>query len=244
MSSYEWGLSLGAIGLYLLDSIGWLYSNELIFRCYRGSWTFAESLPLVVRGVRPYLPNPLTPGIPLFKVRWSESDPREQQEDREELERFVRALRPVKFLVNVLLLLLLALPLVLTIYGTDVQLLVLMAAYYGVILVALGLIHARRRQLRLTDRAFVKVCFDALACGPFAVNLLRNVSLQRSLAGNPIVFAGQSFAPAELRRLAAALAARVGDELARAYGQTAREEELEAFRMKLLAMADPPNRPV
>ena len=34
MTSYEWWLSVGAIGLYLFDSIGWLYSNELIFIRY------------------------------------------------------------------------------------------------------------------------------------------------------------------------------------------------------------------
>jgi len=179
----------------------------------------------------------------VFKVRWSESDPRQDREDAAELERFVRALRPVKFLVNVLLLLLLALPVVLAVYGTDVQLLVLMAAYYAVVLVALGLIHARRRVLRLTDRGFVTLSFDALACAPFAINLVRKLSLRRALAGNPITFAAGSFAPAQMGRLIDAVTARVGEELAREYGETGRRDTLEAYRQHLPAMKTTSQQP-
>jgi len=236
MSSFEVWLPVGAFALYLFDSILWLYSNELIFVRGGHRWSFARSSPVVVAGNRVYLPNPLTPGRPLFKVRWSESDPRQQQQDSAELDRFFRALRPVKYLVSTLLVLLFALPAVLLIYGTDVELLALMAAFYGVILVTLGYIFTRRRELRLTGRRFATLCFDSLACAPFAINLVRKLALRRALVGNPIVFANQSFEPTEFDRLIDAVTARVAVDLLREDGLTARRQELEAFREKLRAM--------
>jgi hypothetical protein len=236
MMSFEVWLPVGAFALYLFDSIQWLYSNELLFLRGARRWSFAQSGPLVVAGHRLYLPNPLTPGIAVFKVRWSESDPRRQQEDQAQLECFLRALRPVKYLVGTLLALLLALPIVLLLYGTGVQLLAVMAGFYGVILVALGYIFTQRQVLRLTSRAFANLCFDCLACAPFAVNLVRKLALRRALAGNPIAFAGESFEPVEFDRLIDAVAARVTAQLAHEHDLTARRQELGEFREKLKAM--------
>jgi len=236
MTSFEVWLPMGAVALYLFDSIQWLYSNELLFLRSGRGWQVRQSWPLVVAGNRLFLPNPLAPGIALFKVRWSESDPRRQQEDPAQLERFLRALRPVKFLVGLLLGLLLALPAVLFLYGTDVQLLALMAAFYGVILVALGYIFTQRQVLLLTGRAFAHVCFDCLACAPFAINLVRKLSLRRTLVGNPLTLAGECFEPAEFDRLIDVIAARVAADLLREHELTARHRELAEFREQLRAM--------
>jgi len=236
MTSSEVWLIVGAIGLYLFDSTLWLYSNELMFLRHGKRWRFAQSLPMVVAGNRVYFPNPLTPGTPSFKVRWSESDPRQQEEESAGLDRFFHALRPVKYLVNILLGLLLALPPVVFFYGSDVQLLVLLGAYYLVTIVTLGYICARRVELRLTGRSLANLCFDSLACAPFAINLVRKLALRRSLAGNPIAFAARSFEMAEFSRLIDAVTARVADDLLREDGRTARAEELEAYRKRLEAM--------
>ena len=77
MSSFEVWLPLGALGLYLFDSTAWLYSNELIFVRVGGRWRCVSSPAFLVAGRRVYLPNPLIPGIAQFRVRWSESDPRQ-----------------------------------------------------------------------------------------------------------------------------------------------------------------------
>ena len=236
MTSFEVWLPIGAFALYLFDSILWLYANELIFLRHGRKWSFAQSGSLVVAGNRLYLPNPLVPGRPAFKVRWSESDPRQQREDSTELDRFIQALRPVQYLVNLLLVLLFALPIVLMIYGTDVQLLALMMGFYGVILVTLAYIFIRRQELRLNGRAFASVCFDCLSCAPFALNLVRKLALRRALVGNPIAFAGEFFEPAEFDRLVDAVTGRVAADLLREDELTARRQELEAFREKLRAM--------
>lgn len=236
MTSFELWLTLGALGLYLFDSLQWLYSNELIFMRRDGLWRGSRIPALLVAGRRVYLPNPLTPGTPQFKVRWSESDPRTDAEEGAELEQFLRALRPVGYFVNTLLGLLAALPVVLLLFGTGVELLALMAAFYAAILVALGYIFSRRHVLRLTSRAFAALCFDALACAPFAINLVRKLALRRSLAGNPLSFAERSFAAPEFALVIDAVTARVAEELLREDGPTPRAQALEAYRQRLAAM--------
>jgi len=237
MPPFEVLLPVGAIGLYLFDSTLLLYSNELLFARRGGRWSFAMSSELLLAGRRVCLLNPFTPATPQFKVRWSEADTRQEQESREELDEFLAALTPLQYLVIFLWVLLLALPAELFLVGTGVELLALMAAFYAVVLVALGFIYARRRELRVSGKLFLALSFDSLACAPFAINLVRKLALRRSLAGNPLDFAHGSFEPATFSALIQAVCGRVSDEQQREYGQTPKWEELEAYRTTLIALA-------
>ncbi|HWM70973.1 MAG TPA: hypothetical protein VNO35_30665 [Steroidobacteraceae bacterium] len=245
MPGFEVWLPVGAVALYLFDSTLLLYSNELIFLHRPRTWSWARSSTLLLAGRRVYFPNPLTPGTPQFRVRWSEADSRQEQEDSAELDRFFRALRPVQYLVNTLLVILLVLPVELLLFGTGVELLVVMAAFYLVVLATLSYLYAQRHELRLTGRSFLALCFDSLACAPFAINLVRKLALRRGLAGNPIAFATRAFEPAAVGSLIHAVAARVSEEQQREAGQSARWADLEAYRQRLTAMlpAEPRDGP-
>jgi hypothetical protein len=236
MPAFEVLLPLGAIGLYLFDSTLLLYSNELLLLHRSRGWDFAEGSAFVLAGRRVCVPNPLTPGTPQFQVRWSEADPRQEQEQAGELERFFQALRPVQYLVMSLLVILLALPVELLLYGTGIELLAVMAAFYLVTLATLAYIFARRRELRVSGRSFLALCFDSLACAPFAINLARKLTLRRALVGNPIGFAVRTFEPAVFSSLIRAVGTRVSAEQQRESGQTPRWSELEAYRRQLAAM--------
>jgi hypothetical protein len=239
MPSFELLLPLGAIGLYLFDTTLLLYSNELLLVRRGRGWDFVASSALVLAGRRICFVNPLLPGTPQFRVQWSDRDPRREQEDHPGLERFFRALRPVQYLVGGLLVILLLLPLELFFFGTGVELLIVMAAFYLVILVTLGYVFSRRGDLRLSGKAFAALCFDCLACAPFAINLVRKLSMRRGLAGNPVTFARQTFDPAMLSSLLRAIAARVALEQQREEAQTPRWAELEAYRRGLTDEAGP-----
>ena len=239
MPAFEVLLPVGAIGLYLFDSTLLLYSNEFLLLHRSRGWGFAESSGFLLAGRRVYCPNPLTPGTPQFRVRWSEVDPRQEQEEAGELERFFRALRPVQYLVTALLVILLALTVELLLYGTGIELLLVMAAFYMVTLVTLGYIFARRRELRVSARSFLALCFDSLACAPFAINLVRKLALRRALVGNPIAFAARTFEPAVLSSLIRAVDTRVSAEQRRQPGQTPRWSELDSYRRQLAAMVPP-----
>jgi hypothetical protein len=238
MISFEVWLPLGALALYLFDSTQWLYANELILLHGGGKWRCARIPAWLVSGRRVYIPNPLTPGTPQFKVRWSDTDRREEQEDVAALASFFHALRPVQYLVNTLLVILLVLPVELLLHGTGVELLALMAVFYLVSIVALVVVYVRRRELRLTGRAFAALSFDALACAPFAINLVRKLTLRRSLAGNPLEFAVRAFEPAALARMVDNVTARVKEEQVREVAHSPRWEELEAYQQKLNALRE------
>jgi hypothetical protein len=233
MTSFEVWLPLGALALYLFDSIQWLYANELIFLQVGGKWRCAQIPAFLISGRRVYLPNPLAPGTPQFKVRWSEADQRDAREDTAALAAFFRALRPVRYLVNTLLVILLVLPVELLLFGTGIELLALMAAFYLVIIGALVVVYVRRRELGLTGRAFAALSFDALACSPFAINLVRKLALRRSLAGNPIDFAAGAFEPAALGGLFAVVTARVEKDQLREDPHSPRWQVLESYRQQL-----------
>jgi hypothetical protein len=241
MPPFEVLLPLGAIGLYLFDSTLLLYSNELLFACRAGKWSFATGSTQRLSGRRLYLLNPFTPATPQFRVRWSEADTRQEQESRPELDAFLATLGPLRYLVIALWVLLLALPVELLLLGTGIELLALMAAFYVVILAALGYIYARRRELRVSGKSFLALSFDCLACAPFAINLVRKLALRRSLAGNPIDFARRTFEPATFSTLIHAVCQRVRDEQQREYGQTPRWAELEAYGKELAAMQSGPD---
>jgi hypothetical protein len=240
MPPFEVLLPLGAIGLYLFDSTLLLYSNELLFARRGGKWGFATGSALMLAGRRLYLLNPFMPATPQFRVRWLEADSRQEQESREELDAFLAAVGPLRYLVIALWVLLLALPVELLLLGTGIELLALMAAFYLVILAALGYIYARRRELRVSGKSFLSLSFDSLACAPFAINLVRKLALRRSLAGNPIDFARRTFEPAAFSTLIDAVYRRVSDEQLREFGQTPRWAELEAYRKELAAMGSGP----
>jgi len=236
MPPFEVLLPLGAIGLYLLDSALLMYSNELLFLRHRRQWDFAEGSQLILLGRRVYLPNPLTPNVPLFRIRWSEHDSRERREQPDEILRFAAVLRPVQYFVLGLLLLLLALPVELLWFGTGLALLALFAAFYMVVFASLGYIYVRRRELRVSGKAFLWLSFDSLACAPFAINLVRKLSMRRSLAGNPIGFAKQTFNTETFARLVRHLCSHVEGEQQREEKQTPRWYELDAFRRELVEM--------
>jgi hypothetical protein len=124
----------------------------------------------------------------------------------------------------------------LLLYGTGIELLVVMAAFYMVTLATLVYIFAWRRELRVSGRSLLALCFDSLACAPFAINLVRKLALRRALVGNPIAFAARTFEPAVFSSLIRAVDTRVSAEQRRESGQTPRWSELESYRRQLAAM--------
>ncbi|MGH8139115.1 MAG: hypothetical protein ACREVV_13125 [Steroidobacteraceae bacterium] len=157
-------------------------------------------------------------------------------DDAEEVERFVAALRPVQYLTLCLLVLILALPLELMVFGTGVELLTLFAVIYLVIFAALSCVYVRRRDLRVTAKTMLMLCLDSLACAPFAINLVRKLAARRSLSGNPLTFARNTFGVEAFTRLIRSVCDHVDYEQQYEEEGAPRWFELEAFRKQLVRM--------
>jgi len=231
MTPVELWLPLGAIAFYLYDSAQLLWHNELLYVRAGKRWRAEGPSDISWLGRRLYLPNPLLPHRPGFKVHWSLSDgaaaaapvPAE----------FLRALRPIGFITVLLCGLLLLLPLISWTLGAGLVMLLLFAVYYSFIFLALGIMLVRRRALQLSGSACASLAFDALACAPFAINLVRKIALRRGIEGEPVAFAGTQFAPAERGALRTLLARKVEEATASAPPSTEQRAQIALLLGKL-----------
>jgi len=201
MTAVELWLPVGAIGFYLYDSVQLLWQNELLLIRAGGRWRIQAESSLRISARRVVLPHPLLPHRPQFRAAWRVAD--ERAGGHPDLSALLSALKPIGLLCQMLLWLLLLLAPLCWILGAGVVVLAQFALYYLLIIAALVLVFRRRNALALSTRAFWSLAFDVLACGPFAVNLLRKLSMRREL-GDPVVFAAREFdatTRTELRRL-------------------------------------------
>lgn len=190
MLSFEVLLILGAIGFYLYDSIELLHINEfaLLRNGERWSYIYPTSEWQILRKW-PFMPNPFRPDVDIYLVFWSVNAPTRRNSARHlhVFESRVTFLRHAARLLFVMFFLIL--PLVLLIYGSGVELLLLFACIYGTIAVVVFLLYRNRRSLKLAPRRLLLLSFECLACPPFAVNVLRKVTYRSALIGDSIAFA-------------------------------------------------------
>lgn len=237
MPAYELLLPIGALAFYLYDSAMLLYSNELLLQSRAGAWSFSAGSNFFLFGKRLCMPNPLAPQHALFRLAWSETDRRAAQETPSQLAPFLAALRPLRPLVLILLLLLIAgLPLSGLVFGAGFAMLAVIGAYYLVTIVGLIVVYRRRQALGLTSRDVLATAFDALACPPFAVNLVRKLCMRRGIAGNSLAFSALALAPPQRESLVALVAARADSDLQGADEQSPRWQALQDFKAYVLTL--------
>lgn len=212
MTPTELWLPLGAIAFHLYDATQGLWHNEVLFERAGPRWRLLADSAVRRWGRRLVLPNVFTPHRALFRMAWSINDARPRVEA--DPGPFIAALRPVGVICQLLLYMLLALWPLCWILGAGLTVLALFAAYYLLVVVALVLVFRRRGGFGLSNRAFWGIAFDVLACAPFAVNLVRRLSLHHGIAGNPLDFAARHFDPATRAKLAALIRRRLEESRA------------------------------
>jgi hypothetical protein len=113
----------------------------------------------------------------------------------------LRSLRvPVLVLLGVLGI---VLPVVSLFSADSVALLAVFAAYYVVIAVTVGLAVRLRKRVELDGRSYGMLLLDVVLCPPFAINLIRRVTLARGLRMPPVAFARAHFGPEAMAQLTA-----------------------------------------
>jgi hypothetical protein len=177
-----------------------------------------------------YLPNPLLPQRPGFRIHWSLVDDRVAPGALP--DEFLRALRPIGYVTLLLSWMLVLLPLISWTLGA-LALLLLFAAYYLFVLVALALVLHGRAALQLSGKACASLAFDALACAPFAANLVRKIALRRGLDGNPVLFAREHFDPAARAALSAQLLRKLDEQQAGEESSPERRGQIAELLQKL-----------
>lgn len=170
----------GIVLLYLYDSALLLYHDEVAFETRKGG-IVAGGLVLELGGRLLFVPNPLTPHRPLYRLSWLAAPKPDAGGGAASLRRLAGRLSVLApWSLWLLALFFVGLPGCLWLSGTHAALLAWLVAMYGSILAALGVVVARRRRLALTNRQLWSLAWDALLCPPFALNLLRKISLEHS----------------------------------------------------------------
>lgn len=201
------------VGLYLYDSAVLLASNEVILSPRQsGRWVVmfgADSFQL--RGKEPFMPNPLLPHHPIFRLSWN-------------VEGLVGPCRPWSppcteygVLVPYVWLMFLALFFVIPLglfsnYGHG-AIAAGIALFYLCAIAALIVAWIKRADFGLSQRRFASLALECLTCPPFAVNLIRHLSLGVRPREDFLVMIDQCLAPSERDAALSKVISRVRNEI-------------------------------
>ncbi len=170
-------LAAGMVVLYLYDSARLLGCNEvLLCRSWNGRWAacFGENR-FLLRGKEPFLPNPFLPHRPLHRLAWN-------------MEGLVGPSRPwvppgniyavlAPFIWLMMFALFVLIPAGLYSRWGNLAIAAGIVLFYSSLLVLLSLIWFRRADYRLSAKTFAALAFESLTCPPFALNVVRHLSL-------------------------------------------------------------------
>lgn len=171
---HEAWLSIGALAFYVGDSMVLLYADQVLLERAGGRWWPRRGSSMLIAGRRPCLPNPLTPHRPLLQLSLERllGDAGEAVD----VQPFLPALLELRWLTLTLLGLFFLMPAVLYVTGTGAIFLGWMACAYAAVFTIAAVVWRRRDALGLTRLEAAKLGFEAIACAPFAINMVRRVT--------------------------------------------------------------------
>lgn len=180
ISTYELLLVVGALAFYIYDSGMLLFADDLVIERVGRRAFVRRGLAMLVIGKRPFIPNPVTPHRPLSLTTISALLANDRSHNN--LQHYLDALLPFKVLsVALLVLFFPALPAVLYFYGNGMLLLLWLALVYGNVIAIVYHLVRRRRVLELSARKVASIGFECVACAPFAINIVRKLTLRKDL---------------------------------------------------------------
>lgn len=192
-------LLAGIVLFYLYDSALLLYADEVLFSKPLQRWGAAFGEGATWRGRFLAFPVLMCPGAPLLRATWGGD---RTPSERVAVEHMLRTLRPLRWLAWPVALGLFGLvPLALIRHWPPTWVLGLLLLIYLPTVLAVMVLWLRREQLGLSGKAVAAIAFDVLACPPFALNLVRRVTLRSELAMPASAFAETVLDAQSLARL-------------------------------------------
>ena len=171
---FEVLLPLGALAFYAYDCCLLLFDNETVQHWAGGSWLPQAPTSIVLMRKRLLLLDLLRPDRLCLRTA---AEPADLAPAPAGL--LLKAMRPLQAGVLMLAVLLwLVLPTVSLVLGAGLALLAVFAAYYACVVALLVITSNRRVALGLGTKAYWAIALDCILCPPFAVNLVRKITLQ------------------------------------------------------------------
>ena len=179
------------------------------------TWDWSLGSSLFLFGKRLAAPGRFLPWSLVLRSRWDARTATAAKCGPDTLATLESRLLPVRILCTLMLFLLLfGLPFTAIVRGIGPEMLAVFAGFYLLVVASLVVLVVRRAELGLDNKALLALGIDALACAPFAVNLVGKVSLRAISSIDPLHFANTRCAAERNRELRTTLAARVDDLLA------------------------------
>ena len=230
----EFSLIAVAAGLFLYDSALLLYCNEgvLMPRGCNGWVVRFGSDKIQLMGKEVYIPNPFLIHRPMFRLAWNLEGAAADAQWQPARDSF-RVLVPLVWCMAIALFVLL--PLGLFSRLGEPMLMLAMALLYGSLLASLLWTWFNRRHLELSARQLAALSFECMLCSPFALNLIRHLSVRTPVQQDLEHAARRLQSPVEWVVTRAALIARLDDEIEGEQDGSARLERLQQHRCALAA---------
>ncbi|MDG2526676.1 hypothetical protein P6166_15070 [Stenotrophomonas sp. HITSZ_GD] len=232
-------LLAGILAFHLYDSALRVHVDELLAWPRRRGWAATTGGEVQWRGGYLFVPSPWTPWRPLLRLSWMREAAPSPAAALARVQALRAALRPLQVGVGMMALLLFgALPVLLLAWRHAVGLLALVGAVYLLSAAMVVYLVRRRDALGLSRGALWSIAADTLACPPFALNVVRKVSLRQALDVDGLAFATATLPQGALRRLRAPLLARLALMREFADADNARLAVLASRHARLLEIAD------
>ena len=229
---------LGVIAFYIYDSAILVYSNNLVFSESFGRWfVFFPSESWRISGKLLFIPNPLIPCNLLFLSNWTTSE-RLSEDKLNNLLELINAARPLRIVVmSLMILLIIILPLSIFNYGVGFITLMSLLLIYIIILGMLIYTFLYRRKLGLDTKVFFSLAFEAISCPPFALNIIRKITLRQQPCSCSIEFASKYLEVKDSKEFCNKLHQKITEELLDEDNESSSPNNaLKKYRDKLLSM--------
>lgn len=171
------------VGLYVYDSALLLHPNEGILKaCFASQWrsSFGSKNTTFI-GKELYIPNLFEPATPIFRLSWQYESP--VPSSGTDWDACIPTLR--SFLVPTWLLFFCSfvlLPIALFAHFGDPLLLAVFALIYLFVTLIVVLLYFAKTSLSISSREFWLAALDFYICPPFAINVVRRLSLGQTVA--------------------------------------------------------------
>ena len=225
-------LPVGAVALYLYDSLVLLYASEFVVEGRGARARVSRGVDILIGGRRPFLPTPWNPARVLFRLHWDGPGPAPAA--ALDIGAFEHAVGPLRWLVCALWLFIVGLlPIVCAVSGAGVPLLALFVAIYSTVTGMIVVLWRARTVLGIDRAQCLSLSADIRLCAPFAVNLVRKLSLRCLDGGDPVDFVAVNLGPAARVRARDVLVPQIDSLVTAAEDDAVAIDRLRALRVRL-----------
>ncbi|MCH7335787.1 hypothetical protein [Acinetobacter sp. NIPH 2699] len=199
-------IMIGIVGFYIYDSAHLYFYNEFNIQKGLGSAFKSQLISRQLNVFRKYLliPNLLFSHQLLFKCAWKIKDPAPSihTNDITHLKNISQTLKPLQW-VNILVFILTiaVLPFLIVFKAGYLALAIILVVIYILNLISILFVMVKRKKLLLSWFKIMQLLLDALLCPPFALNLLRKISLNYHAKTDGILLASQILDPQQYQHL-------------------------------------------